>query len=99
MFDGRAETWAAPPAVPSSMDVAVGEMVEWLDRNTNADRNTNENNADENPRGGTPFSYPAELAVRTLEAIVAFHASHARDAAWCVLPLSSADRKREVNTG
>ncbi len=48
---------------------------------------------------GTPFGYDAEDAVHTLEAIVAFHASHARNAAWIDLPLTGADRDRVVNSG
>ncbi len=49
--------------------------------------------------GSRPFSYPALEAVRTLEAIVAFHASDARRAAWVELPLRGADREREVRSG
>ena len=49
--------------------------------------------------GSPPFPYPAENAVRTLEAIVAFHASHARNAAWVELPLQGADREFEVLSG
>jgi predicted dehydrogenase len=45
---------------------------------------------------GGSFSSPAEGALRTLEVIVAFHASHARNAAWTELPLTGADREREV---
>jgi predicted dehydrogenase len=48
--------------------------------------------------GGT-FPYPAQEAVHTLEAIVAFHASDARNAAWTALPLAGADREREVRSG
>ena len=48
---------------------------------------------------GTEFPYPASEAVDTLEAIVGFHASHARNAAWTELPLSGADREREVLCG
>ena len=48
---------------------------------------------------GTPFDYPVEGALRTLEAIVAFHASHARNAAWTELPLTGDDREREVLSG
>lgn len=48
---------------------------------------------------GTPFPCPAEEAARTLETIVGFHASHARNAAWTELPLSAADREHEVNSG
>ena len=46
--------------------------------------------------GGGPFFYPAEGALRALEVIVVFHASHARGAAWTELPLTGADREREV---
>jgi predicted dehydrogenase len=49
--------------------------------------------------GGGPFPYPAREAVHTLEAILAFHASHARNAAWTELPLTGADREREVRSG
>ena len=35
---------------------------------------------------GTEFPYPASEAVDTLEAIVGFHASHARNAAWTEFP-------------
>ncbi|RKU07705.1 hypothetical protein C6502_16615 [Candidatus Poribacteria bacterium] len=49
--------------------------------------------------GGIEFPYPASEAVDTLEAIVGFHASHARNAAWTEIPLSGADREREVLSG
>ena len=49
--------------------------------------------------GGTEFPYFASEAVDTLEAIVGFHASHARDAAWTELPLSDVDREREILSG
>ena len=48
---------------------------------------------------GSEFPYPASEAFDTLEAIVGFHASHARNAAWTELPLSGADRDREVLSG
>lgn len=48
---------------------------------------------------GTEFPYPASEAFDTLEAIVGFHASHARNAAWTELPLSGSDREREVLSG
>lgn len=47
----------------------------------------------------TPFPYPGVEGLRTLEVIVAFHASHARNAAWTELPLTGADRAIEVNSG
>ena len=49
--------------------------------------------------GKSTFPYSARDAVRTLEAIVAFHVSHARDAAWVELPLQGEDRQREVRSG
>jgi predicted dehydrogenase len=48
---------------------------------------------------GKPFPMPGEDAVRTLEAIVAFHASHARSAVWVELPLAGIDRAFEVKSG
>jgi len=49
--------------------------------------------------GEATFPYDAVEAVQTLEAIVGFHASHARNAAWVELPLSGEDREREVHSG
>lgn len=49
--------------------------------------------------GEAAFPYPAEYAVHTLEVIVAFHASHARQATWVELPLTGDDRLREVHSG
>jgi len=48
---------------------------------------------------GTPFPYPARQNVPTLEAVVACHASHARNAAWTGLPLCRADRDIEIRSG
>ncbi len=45
---------------------------------------------------GTPFPYAADEAAGTLEAVVGFHVSHARNAAWVELPLLGVDRDREV---
>ncbi len=78
--DGRRDTWPAPQGSSSSMDVAVGEIVDWLD-------------------GGASFPYAASEAVRTLEAIVGFHVSHARNAAWVELPLTGRNREHEVLCG
>ena len=78
-WDGRRDAWPAPQG-SSSMDRAVGEIVDWLD-------------------GGAPFPYAASEAVRTLEAIVGFHVSHARNAAWVELPLTGRDREHEVLSG
>jgi hypothetical protein len=41
----------------------------------------------------------AEGARRTLEAILGFHASHARNGAWIQLPLQDSDRERVVRSG
>jgi predicted dehydrogenase len=49
--------------------------------------------------GGSPFPYDAADAAGVLEAILAFHASDARRAAWTELPLTGADRQREVQSG
>ncbi len=46
-----------------------------------------------------PFPCTPEDAVHTLEVIVAFHASHARNSAWVNLPLTGQDREIEVKTG
>ncbi|MBI5760366.1 MAG: Gfo/Idh/MocA family oxidoreductase [Planctomycetales bacterium] len=48
---------------------------------------------------GTPVCCSAEESLRTLEVIIACHASHARQAAWTELPLTGADREREVQSG
>lgn len=78
--DGDVDQWPNQRAQSTSMDVAVAEMVGWLD-------------------GNNPFPYSAHDALRTLEAIVAFHASHACNAAWIELPLRGEDRQREVRSG
>jgi predicted dehydrogenase len=49
--------------------------------------------------GAAPFPCPPEEALRALEVIVAFHASHARRSAWVDLPLAGADRAIEVASG
>jgi len=48
---------------------------------------------------GTPLSCAPEESLRTLEVIVACHASHARRAAWTDLPLAGSDREIEVHSG
>jgi predicted dehydrogenase len=45
---------------------------------------------------GALFSYDAREAAHVLEVILAFHASHDRQAAWVDLPLTGADRAREI---
>ena len=49
--------------------------------------------------GETSFPYDVGEAVRTLEVIVGFHASHARGGAWVRLPLEGEDREIAVNSG
>ena len=46
----------------------------------------------------TPVCCSAEASLRTLEVVIACHASHARQAAWTELPLTGADREREVRS-
>jgi len=77
---GRVDQWPSQRAQSTSMDVAVTEIIDWLDNKH-------------------PFPYAAQDAVRTLEAIVAFHVSDASKAAWVAVPLSGADRGREVRSG
>lgn len=48
---------------------------------------------------GEPFPWSPVEAARTLEAIVAFHASHNRNAAWTSLPLTADGRSIEVESG
>ena len=48
---------------------------------------------------GSSFPYSAQEAVHTLEVILAFHASHARNSAWSELPLTGNDRAREMHSG
>jgi predicted dehydrogenase len=48
---------------------------------------------------GTPVCCAPEESWRTLEVIVACHASHARQATWIDLPLAVAERDREVLSG
>lgn len=49
--------------------------------------------------GSAPFPYEATEAVRTLEAILAFHASHSRAATWVPLPLRGDDRDIILHSG
>lgn len=49
--------------------------------------------------GDAAFPATAQAAVNTLEAILAFHASHEQRGAWVRLPLVGADRAREVQSG
>lgn len=48
---------------------------------------------------GESFPWSPGEAARTLEAIVGFHASHHRNAAWTALPLTGDDRSIEVQSG
>ena len=78
--DGTNEKLITQRDKTTAMDIAVKEIIQWLD-------------------GDVPFSYPATEAVDTLETIVAFHASHNRNAAWTSLPLQEKERKVVVNSG
>lgn len=49
--------------------------------------------------GTRPFPWTPDEAVKTFEAIVAFHASHSRHAVWTQLPLAGDDRNIEVQSG
>ena len=79
-WNGQRETLSPPNDSTTSMDIAVREIVAWLD-----DR--------------TPICCSAEDSLRTLEIILACHASHARHAAWVELPLTGTDRDRVVQSG
>lgn len=79
-WNGQRETLPPPKDTANSMDVAVREIVAWLDDHK-------------------PMCCSAEDSLRTLEIILACHASHARQTAWVELPLSGADRNREVQSG
>lgn len=88
-WDGRSQT-LAPPAGVTSMDQAVKEIVAWLEGGR--------------LEGGTPPACSApsckvDESLATLEAIVACHASHARQSAWVPLPLKGSDREIEVHSG
>ena len=45
------------------------------------------------------FSYHASAALRTLEAIVAFHISNEKAAGWVELPLAASERGLQVHSG
>ena len=79
-WDGRTEHWTNDDQVGTGMDVAVREIVDWLD-------------------GESDFDYDPAETVQVLEAIAAFHASHAKNSAWVELPLTGADREIVVNSG
>ena len=79
-WDGRSEHWTNDDQVGTGMDVAVREIVDWLD-------------------GESDFDYDPTETVQVLEAIAAFHASHAKNSAWVELPLTGADREIVVNSG
>ena len=68
------------------MDVAVQEIVTWLDTRTGG-------------RPGIGFPYDAREAVDVLETILAFHASNRRSGAWVDLPLTGGDRETVLQSG
>lgn len=49
--------------------------------------------------GQVPFAYDAQEAVRTLEAIVAFHLSDDRNGAWVDVPLTGEARNQVLQSG
>lgn len=49
--------------------------------------------------GEGSFPVSSEDALRTLEVLIAVHASHARNAAWTPLPLQGTDREMVLNSG
>ena len=86
LYDGGSERWGADSTEESSMDVAVSEIVAWLDARS----------------GEAPefaFPYDAAEARDVLETIIAFHASDRRSGAWVDLPLSGKDREIVLQSG
>jgi predicted dehydrogenase len=86
LFNGGSEQWPADSVRKTSMDVAVGEIVDWLDARSGDGR-------------PPAFLYDAQEAVEVLETIIAFHASHRRSGAWIDLPLSGPDRDIVLRSG
>ncbi len=89
-------------AVIAGLDVTLeywdGKMERW----PNIDEGSSMNRAVRDivdGLDGKPFPYDAQEAVHTLAAIIAFHASHARNGAWVDLPLQGDDREIEVLSG
>lgn len=78
-WDGSSDHWPSPQGAPTSMDRAVGEIVDALE-------------------GRAPFPCEAMQSVRTLETLIAFHASHAHHGAWVALPLKNGERDIELQT-
>ncbi|MBL7005741.1 MAG: Gfo/Idh/MocA family oxidoreductase [Spirochaetia bacterium] len=77
------------PTDQSSMDIAVGEMVAWLDARL----------ASTESKNPPAFSYDPADAVHTLETIIAFHASDTRKGAMVELPLNNKDRDIILQSG
>ena len=48
---------------------------------------------------GSPEIYDPTNAARVFEAIIGFHVSHERNAAWVELPIDGVDREREIRIG
>ena len=83
-----------------TLEYWTGETEQWpphKDSDSGMDRAVSEIVAYLDDR--VPFSYNPEEAVHTLEAIVAFHASHKQNAAYVNLPLSGSDREIVVLSG
>jgi len=79
-LDGEPRVITAPPDSPSSVWLAVDEIVRCLDGDA------------------TPTS-TGEDGRATLEIIVGFHVSDARNGQWVGLPINEPDRKLEVKVG
>ena len=80
-----------------AIELRNGTSQEWTQSTSGMDGATSE--IVDYLDGEAAFPYDVGEAVRTLEVIVAFHASHTRDGAWTQLPLTGADREIIVNSG
>ena len=85
-YESSGERWRSDSIGKTSMDVAVGEIVAWLD-------------AQSGDGADFTFPYSAVEARDVLETIIAFHASHKRSGAWVDFPLSQKDQEIVLNSG
>lgn len=83
--NGKNDSWMVGESSGNSMDVAIAEIVSWLDSGHTF-----------LPEG---IASSGHDAVRTLEVISALHTSHARDSAWVELPLSDLEREQLIRSG
>ena len=99
--DGSEEKWRRDTQ-RSSMDIAVDDIVNWLDARTPepSDQSTN-TSANTIPKlsDNPPFPYDPGEAAMTLETIIAFHASHRRNGQWVELPLRGDEGKIVLQSG